>query len=93
MTPLYMGWGMTVIMLIGAHALCDYPLQGPFLSAEKNPRKGAVMAPWYQAMGAHCAIHGAAVALVTGVWWLAVLEFAAHWTKPFILVAKRCGWR
>ena len=34
--------------------------------------------PWYQAMIAHCAIHGAAVALLTSCWWLFFFEFTIH---------------
>lgn len=68
-----------LILLIGAHALADYPLQGDFLSKAKNrinPIKGV---PYYQAMGAHVAIHGAFVVLITGLWWLFICEAVIHW--------------
>jgi hypothetical protein len=64
--------------LIAAHALCDYPLQGDFLSRAKNRYDPIPGVPWYQAMGAHAVIHGAAVALVTGMPLLGVLETLAH---------------
>lgn len=69
---------MMLVLLIGAHALCDYPLQGQFLSDAKNHTKPIPGVPWYQALGAHAAIHGAAVALITGIWWLALFEASAH---------------
>lgn len=78
MEPLYLGLPMTAVALLGAHALADYPLQGPFLSEAKNPRKPIPGVPWWQAMSAHAGIHGALVALVTGVWWLALPEFVIH---------------
>lgn len=70
---------MLLIALLTAHALCDYPLQGDFLSRAKNRTAPIPGVPWQQALGAHCLIHGGAVAFITGIWWLGALEFAAHW--------------
>lgn len=70
---------MTMIALIGAHALADYPLQGDFLAKAKNRIAPIPGVPWWQALTAHSAIHGAAVALITGVWWLFFAEAAMHW--------------
>lgn len=64
--------------LIVAHALCDYPLQGDFLSKAKNRLAPIPGVPWWQAMGAHSFIHGGAVALITGIWWLGLLETFFH---------------
>ena len=64
--------------LIAAHALCDYPLQGDFLAKAKNRFEPVAGVPWFQAMGAHVAIHGGAVGLITGVWWLGIAEAVAH---------------
>ena len=64
---------MLALMLLGAHWLCDYPLQGPFLSDAKA--NGPLRA--YHLV-AHAGIHGAAVALVTGNVWLGLAEWAAH---------------
>lgn len=63
-----------------AHFVCDYPLQGDFLAKAKNRAAPIPGVPWYQALGAHAAIHGGAVAIITGVWWLGALEFVAHAT-------------
>lgn len=70
---------LILIALIAAHALCDYPLQGDFLAKAKNRTAAIPGVPWWQAMGAHAVMHGAAVALITGIWWLSVLEAAIHW--------------
>lgn len=77
--------------LIAAHALCDYPLQGDFLARAKNPRLGFEGVPWWWGMGAHAAIHGGAVGLTTGVWWLGVCEAAAHSVIDFLKCTGRFG--
>jgi hypothetical protein len=61
-----------------AHAVCDYPLQGDFLSRAKNRSAPIPGVPWYQAMGAHALMHAGAVWWLTGLWWLGALEFFAH---------------
>lgn len=61
------------LMLIGAHWVCDYPLQGDFLAKAKFEGPLRV----YHLV-AHAGIHGAAVALVTGNVWLGLAEWAAH---------------
>jgi hypothetical protein len=70
---------LMAIALIAGHALADYPLQGDFLSKAKNRTAPIPGVPYWQAMGAHCAIHGAFVALLTGIWWLFIAEAAIHW--------------
>ncbi len=64
---------MLALMLLGAHWLCDYPLQGQFLSDAKAAGPLRI----YHLV-AHAGIHGAAVALVTGNLWLGLAEWAAH---------------
>ncbi len=70
--------GMMAVLLVGGHALADYPLQGDFLAKAKNRTAPIPGVPWLQALGAHAAIHGLFVAAVTGIWWLFLLEAAAH---------------
>lgn len=67
-----------LLALVAAHALCDYPLQGDFLAKAKSRTAPMSGVPWWQALGAHAAIHGGAVGLITGIWWLGLLEFGAH---------------
>lgn len=64
--------------LFVAHAVCDYPLQGDFLSKAKNRSAPLPGVPWYQALGAHAIMHCGTVWLLTGVWWLGVAEAVAH---------------
>ena len=77
--------------LIAAHAVCDYPLQGDFLAKAKNRLAPIPGVPWWQALGAHAAIHGGAVGLTTGVWWLGLLEFAAHFVIDDLKCSGRLG--
>ena len=67
------------IALTAGHALCDYPLQGDFLARAKNRAAPIPGVPWWQALGAHAVIHGACVALLTGIWWMFITEALIHW--------------
>jgi hypothetical protein len=64
-------------LLVG-HVIADYPLQGDFLSRAKNRFNPLPGVPWYQALGAHMLIHAGVVWLITGIWWLGVLELVCH---------------
>lgn len=65
-------------MLLGWHALADYPLQGDFLARAKNHTAPIPGVPWYQALGAHAVIHGVGVAYITGSLAMGVAETVAH---------------
>jgi hypothetical protein len=65
-------------LLVAAHAVCDYPLQGDFLARAKNRAIPIPGVPWYQALGAHAIMHGAAVGLLTGSLGLGLAEAASH---------------
>lgn len=73
-------------LLLFAHALADYPLQGDFLSKAKNRTAVFPGVPWYQAMGAHSVIHGGFVYVITGSATLGMLEVVAH----FIIDDLKC---
>lgn len=74
-------------LLVVAHFICDYPLQGDFISKAKNRYNPIPGVPWYQAMTAHCVIHSGAVFLITGMWWAALIEFAVHFATDDL----KCG--
>ena len=42
---------------------------------------------WFWVLSGHAIIHGGAVALITGIWWLGVLETIAHW----LIDDAKCG--
>jgi hypothetical protein len=77
-----------LVLLIMAHFVADYPLQGEFLAIQKNPwlPQDKKFAPWYQAMTAHCFIHAGFVFLITSNIWLGLAEFVVH----FITDIKKC---
>lgn len=64
--------------LIAAHALADYPLQGPFLSEAKNRNTAAGKVFWPHALFAHSMIHGGFVFLLTGSLLFASAEVVIH---------------
>ncbi len=72
--------GEILALLLIGHALCDYPLQGEWLSRAKNFRVAVMPGEviWPAALASHAAIHAGAVRIATGSWILALLEFVAH---------------
>ena|ERR1700692_1821146 len=83
------GFTSILILLITAHFIADYPLQGEFLAIQKNPwlPEDKRFAPWYQAMTAHCFIHAGFVFLITGNVWFFFVELIAH----FITDVGKCS--
>lgn len=74
-----------LFMLLGAHALADYPLQGPYLSEAKNRHKPAGQnGVWMWALPSHALIHGLFVTLITGYLWLGILETLCHCMIDFM---------
>jgi hypothetical protein len=75
-----------VFWLIVAHALADFPLQGDYLAQTKNRHTElskklfnsgqGTLWPWH--LFCHAAIHGGAVAYVTGSVALGCAEVVAH---------------
>jgi len=80
-----------LILLLAGHALCDYPLQGDFLARGKNHTAPLPGMPWWQALAAHSAIHAGMVMLVTGVWWLALMEYCSHAMTDFYKCDGKIG--
>jgi hypothetical protein len=60
-----------------AHFLCDFGLQSDRMAREKCPGCDSTL-PWGWWLTAHAAIHGLAVALLTGLPPLGVAEMAIH---------------
>ena len=79
----------TFLLMLAWHALADYPLQGDFLAKAKNRTMPIPGVPWYQALGAHAAIHAVGVGILTGSTWLAMAEFTAH----FLIDDAKCRGR
>lgn len=62
-----------LMLLLGAHWVCDYPLQSDFLARAKAEGPLRV----YHLL-THSGIHGWAVMMVTGSFILAMVEWALH---------------
>lgn len=67
-----------LFLLIAAHALADYPLQGDFLAQAKNRNTAIGKVFWPHALFAHSMIHGGFVLIITGSMWFALAEVAIH---------------
>jgi len=80
-SPLYV-----LCLLIVGHFIADYPLQGDFLSKAKNKKNTIPGIPWWQAMIAHCVIHGGFVGIITGSVLLGIAETVLH----FIIDYEKC---
>lgn len=80
-----------LFLLLFAHALADYPLQGDFLARAKNRLAPIPGVPWYQAMGAHALIHAGFVSVLTGSLHLGLAEFAAHFVIDDLKCRGRIG--
>lgn len=79
-------------LMVAAHALADYPLQGEFLSKAKNHTAPIPGVPWYQALLAHSAIHAGFVGVITGSIWLALAEFVIHTATDYAKCAGRISY-
>lgn len=66
-----------LFLMAGGHAVADFPLQPVEMSQAKRPG-GHPTIHWTMALGCHSLIHGLAVALLSGVWWLGVFELVSH---------------
>ena len=83
----------TLFYLIAGHALCDFALQSSDMAKGKNrhvvvditkiPIGQKVMTVWPYWLTSHALIHGGAVALITGVWWMGLAEAGIHWVIDF----------
>ena len=76
--------------LLSGHALADFAFQGDAMAKGKNrhnkttPAPGAKYQPcWMYWLSSHALIHGLAVSIATGIWWLGVAEAVAHWCIDF----------
>lgn len=75
---------MLMLLMIFAHILLEYPLQGERLLSDKNRHQGKRPLSdkyddeWLYPLLAHSVLNGIAVYLILGVWWLCLLEIVTH---------------
>ena len=74
--------------LLIAHALFDYPLQGDFLSKNKNrhykDENNNVKGLWIHCLTSHSILHAGSVWLITGSFIIGIMEFVLHWIIDFL---------
>jgi hypothetical protein len=70
-------------LLIG-HVLADFVLQTDTMATAKSrhwrstPAHGTGFPPWYYWLSAHALIHGGTVYVITGLWYLGIIETVLH---------------
>lgn len=70
-------WTLALVLVAG-HFLCDFPLQGPYMSETKNQFKDQPGIPSGLILFGHASIHGAFVAIVTGQAIFGYVELVIH---------------
>ena len=74
--------------LLIAHALFDYPLQGDFLSRNKNRHYkdeiNNVKGLWIHCLTSHSILHAGSIWLITGSFIIGIMEFVLHWIIDFL---------
>lgn len=78
-----------LFLLIAAHALADYPLQGDFLAQAKDRNTAIGKVFWPHALFAHTVIHGGFVLIITGSVLLASLETIIHAITDWLKCEKK----
>jgi hypothetical protein len=69
---------LMLVALLGAHFFFDYAGQGDFMAKAKNCSSPMPGVPAAVVLWSHGAIHGAAAALITGLWPVFLAETCLH---------------
>lgn len=77
------------ILLVLAHFITDYALQGAVMDISKNRRTVTGKTMWRNALPAHCAINAAGVVMITFNPLIGVGEFIAHGLTDFLRTEGR----
>lgn len=83
-----------LVYTIAAHFLLDYALQGDWMSKAKNPTLDLVPGEkiWPMALFGHALIHATAVQIISGSWFLFLLELIIHWATDYAKCKGRFGY-
>lgn len=82
-----------LFLLIGAHYLCDFPLQGDYLAKAKNRNTELGKDIWAHALFAHGMIHAIFVFMITGFMTLAIMELIIHMHTDYQKCEGRISFR
>ena len=72
----------TFFILLAAHCLADFPLQGDFLAKIKDPSRNTPEF-WMTGLFSHSMIHAGAVLLITGYLSLALVQLFTHFAIDY----------
>lgn len=71
------------LLLVFAHFIFDFPLQGDFIAVNKNPWNKDSKAPWYVVMFAHAFMHGAIVGMILSPLY-GLIEMLVHFYRDVV---------
>ena len=77
-----------LILLVLAHFVCDFVLQSDRMAVEKSPGRDDTL-HWSWWLGSHAATHGLAVALLTDVPLLGLMETLLHAIIDWLKIRSR----
>lgn len=89
-----MSIGLIFFLLLGSHALFDFPLQGETVAINKNRNSKTHLqkeVDWFYWMSAHALTHGLGVALITQSMWLGIAETVSHFAIDYGKCEKMYG--
>lgn len=72
------------ILLMLAHFLCDYALQGDFMAKAKNHKAPIPGVPWLTVLTSHAATHAGFVVIITGSVAFGVIELIVHSVTDYL---------
>lgn len=78
-----------LLMMWAAHFVCDYALQGDWMSKVKNRHNPEGKDIWPMALAGHCLIHAMAVYLITGSVILGCAEFVVHLITDILRIERK----
>lgn len=78
-----------LFLMIMAHGLADFPLQGQYLSDAKNPNHALGKQGWPLMLFLHACIHGGFVFLITGSLILGGYEVIIHCVIDYLKCRNR----
>lgn len=78
-----------LFVLLAAHSLADYPLQGDFLANGKNRNTELGKLFWPYCLSSHALIHGGFVFIITGNIYLGLAESIIHAATDWLKCEKK----
>jgi hypothetical protein len=80
-------WYEILFLLLAAHAICDYALQGDFMSKAKNHKLMPDI--WWMVLPSHSLIQAAGVFVILGSFKFTMIELFSHMIIDYLKCDNR----